>query len=268
MAVLLYKFLREVSTSSMANMLCGNEPKRSTRASWLSGICHWLHFPIFPWDYFTVFEHFAMGVWSSIFLSSVCIRSFVGYLWHNQEPLGISVDKMIILTSEWAESLFCWDQVRDAIQYLVWRMPVHDCQGCTFQCWEEASWQLLFNQGAISIVCICSLYAITIVSIWWLIIWKNGVVLHIDEKKGVFWGSFDPPFFWSMCKGQCHQRGINMEQGLHHLCRCSWVCDSVSWDKAACYLHPTILGGLTIIIVQPSHAMRLEGCYWRDTVNE
>jgi hypothetical protein len=51
-----------------------------------------------------------------------------------------------------------------------------------------------------------------------------------------------------------------MEQGLHHLCRCSWVCDSVSWDKAACYLHPTILGGLTIIIVEPS-AMRLEGCY-------
>jgi hypothetical protein len=94
------------------------------------------------------------------------------------------------------------------------------------------------------------------------------VVLHIDQKKGVFWGSFDPPFFWSMCKGQCHQRGINMEQGLHHLCRCSWVCDSVSWDKAACYLHPTILGGLTIIIVQPSHVMRLEGCYWRYTVNE
>ncbi len=31
-----------------------------------------------------------------------------------------------------------------------------------------------------------ALYAITIVSIWWLIIWKNGVVLHTDQKKGVF----------------------------------------------------------------------------------
>jgi hypothetical protein len=41
-----------------------------------------------------------MGVQSSIFLSSVCIRSFVGYLWHNQEPLGVSVDSMVILTSE------------------------------------------------------------------------------------------------------------------------------------------------------------------------
>jgi hypothetical protein len=34
---LLCKLFREVSTSFMANMLCGNEPRRSTRASWLSG---------------------------------------------------------------------------------------------------------------------------------------------------------------------------------------------------------------------------------------
>lgn len=44
-------------------------------------------------------------------------------------------------------------QVRDALQYMVWRMQFYDCQGCKVQCREEASGELLFYKGNYTLEC-------------------------------------------------------------------------------------------------------------------